>query len=82
MSAGGPGDHPLTDILHWNEPVYDADTDALIRKIGALCSPNELQAWWEREIGWVGSPTLAAQKAAARYDELVLRAKESGWELP
>ncbi|MDB9954025.1 hypothetical protein OAD49_00500 [Flavobacteriaceae bacterium] len=31
--AGGPGDHPLNDILHYNLDVYCKECDALIRDI-------------------------------------------------
>ena len=49
---GKPGDHPLTDILSYKLEVYGQVADELIRKIGELCSPRELDEWWDREIGW------------------------------
>ena len=33
MAAGGPGDHPLKDILHFDMNVYDAECDNLIREL-------------------------------------------------
>jgi hypothetical protein len=80
VAAGGPDDHPLSDIIVWNREIYGAKTDALIREIARLCSDRELYEWWNREIGWKASPALAARKAAARYEELAKRARESGWE--
>jgi hypothetical protein len=60
MSSGGPGDHPLAGITHWNRPSYGEQTDALIQKIARLCSRRELYEWWEKEIGWSGTPAKAA----------------------
>jgi len=82
MANGKPGDHPITDILYWKLQVYSAETDALIRSIATLCSSNELYAWWNEEIGWGGDAALAEQKSRVRYDELLMRAKQSGSELP
>jgi hypothetical protein len=80
MANGKPGDHPLTDILVYGRRVYGREADDLIRKIRDLCSPRELDAWWEREIGWTGDRKLALRKARARHAELTKRARESGWE--
>lgn len=33
MAAGGPGDHPLKDILHFKMNVYDIECDNLIREL-------------------------------------------------
>ncbi len=82
MVNGKPGDHPITDILYWKREVYSAETDELIRSIAALCSSNELYTGWNEEIGWCGDAALAAQKSSVRCNELLLRAKRSGWELP
>jgi hypothetical protein len=80
MANGNAGDHPLTDILAHKLEVYSRETDDLIRKIGELCSPRELDEWWEREIGWSPDRDVALQKTRAKYDELVKRAREGGWE--
>jgi hypothetical protein len=82
VAAGGPGGHPLTDITIWTRPVYSDGTDELIRKIGRLCSWRELNEWWDKEIGWQASLSLATQKAVARYSEVVERARQNGWEMP
>lgn len=42
MAAGGPGDHPLKDILHFELNVYDAECDNLIRELAKYISENEL----------------------------------------
>ena len=77
---GKPGDHPLTDLLVHNLEVYGPEADDLIRKIGELCSPRELDEWWEREIGWSADRASVLGKARARYEQLNKRARESGWE--
>src|SRR5512145_580088 len=77
---GKPGDHPLTDLLVHKHEVYGPEADELIRRISGLCSPRELDDWWQREIGWSSDSELVLRKARARHAELLKRAKESGWE--
>ena len=77
---GKQGDHPLTDIVEYELEVYGREADDLIRKIGVLCSQRELNEWWEREIGWSHDRDLALRKARSRYEELLRRARDSGWE--
>ena len=83
MPNGKPGDHPLTDILVHKLKVYGDEPDDLIRKIAELCSRQELNEWWEREIGWsereIGWSSeghSVTRKARVRFDELLLRAKQ------
>ena len=73
--------HPLTDILFHNNEVYGREADGLIRKIAALCSRRELEEWWDREIAWSHDNDFVFHKAKVRAEELLLRAKESGWEI-
>jgi hypothetical protein len=82
MPNGKPGDHPLTDILVHKSNVYGREADDLIRRIADLCSRRELDEWWQREIGWSPERHLVLQKAQTRFDELLQRAKRSGWEIP
>ena len=81
MAAGGPGDAPLTDILHYKIPVYGEEADELIRKISALSGARETIDWWESKIGWAAKPEDALIQARIRYPEVLKRAKDSGWEL-
>ena len=80
MANGKPDDHPLTDLFVHRLEVYGRETDDLIRKIADLCSQRELDEWWQREIGWSEDRTLALRKARTRYEELLERARKSGWE--
>ena len=80
MANGKAGDHPLTDILGYRLEVYGQEADELIRKIAALCSERELDEWWRKEIDWSQDRGLILRKARARYEELLERARKSGWE--
>ena len=80
MPNGKHGDHPLTDIFAHNIEVYGKETDELIRKIEQISSGRELREWWEKEIGWSCDLVTALKKAKAKHEELLQRAKSSGWE--
>lgn len=80
MPNGKPGDHPLTDLTVHDMEVYGSEADTLIRRIAELCSPRELNDWWEREIGWTPPHNLIVKKAQARLSELLDRARQGGWE--
>jgi hypothetical protein len=81
MPNGSVGDHPLMDILFHKIEVYGREADDLIRKIATLCSRRELEEWWDGEVAWSHDTDLARRKAKSRAEELLLRAKESGWEI-
>jgi hypothetical protein len=36
VPAGGPGDEPLVDIVHWRRPVYSQQLDELIAELMEL----------------------------------------------
>ena len=80
MPNGKPGDHPLTEILVHKVKVYGDEADDLIREIAELCSRRELDEWWQHEIGWSPKRHTVADKARMRFDELLQRAKDNGWE--
>jgi len=54
MAAGGPGDHPLKDVLHFNMNVYDTECDHLIRELSKHMSEDELYSG----IDWFGNFNL------------------------
>ena len=80
MPNGKPGDHPLTDLFVHELEVYGPEADDLIRKIAGLCGQRELDEWWQREIAWSNDKALVLSKARARYQELLARARDGGWE--
>lgn len=43
MTAGGPGDHWLTDVLHWDLPAFGEPIDSLIRDIIRFGGQKELE---------------------------------------
>ena len=51
MTAGGPGDHPLTDVINYDIEMYGKEADQLLKILESLVSPRELWEWWEKEIG-------------------------------
>jgi len=42
MAAGGPGDHPLKDLLHFDMHVFDDECDAIIRELSNYLSEAQL----------------------------------------
>ena len=36
MVAGGPGDHPLTDILNWNRTVFGPEIDGFVKELAEM----------------------------------------------
>jgi hypothetical protein len=78
---GKHGDHPVTDILAHKIDVYGTEGSALFRKIAELSSRNEVYDWWEKEIGWEAKEDEALPKLKDRYEKLLQRAKEGGWEI-
>jgi len=81
MSAGGPGDHPLTDILHYGMEVYAQEADALLKKLAPLMSRRELWEPWETEVGWDCKPQDALWKIKKQFKVAETRARASGWEV-
>lgn len=81
MPNGRPGDHPLTDIFVHDLNVYGKEADDYIRKIRRLSSSRELDEWWTKEINLNCEKAEVLVKAKQRYQELLQRAKTSGWEV-
>lgn len=80
MTAGGPGDHPLTDVINFNLEIYGAPADELLRELDKLLSRRELHEFWSTEIGWEPAADIAAEKIAKKLEWAKTRAKENGWE--
>ena len=50
MAAGGPGDHPLSDILSFDHLVYNKKCDELVKELSKHFSGYELSVmfdWFE-----------------------------------
>ena len=81
MAAGGPGDHPLSDILNYDIEVYGKEADELLKKIAPLMTRQELWEWWEKEIGWECASEIVLHKFKQQLRAVETRAKNSGWEV-
>lgn len=60
MAAGGPGDHPLKDILHFNMHVFDDESDAIVRELATYLPENELYD----SIDWFSTFSMTESQAA------------------
>ena len=74
MAAGGPGDHPLKDILHFDMHVFDDECDAIIRELANYLSEDALYA----RVDWfstfsMSEAQLADFKATLSQQLLVLK---------
>jgi hypothetical protein len=74
MANPTPGEHPLTEILSHHSDFYGPEASHLIRDIAEHMTASELFAWWEKEIGWDGSPYLALESAREKHATLEARA--------
>jgi hypothetical protein len=83
MPAGGPGDHPLTDILNFNLDVYDKKCDELIRKISKFVSNHILSGMfdWLDNFSMTKDQLIEFEKQLSqKLVELELQAGLNGWE--
>lgn len=91
---GGPGDHWLTDLKHWDRAAFGEPLDSILRDILRLGGERllEQQPWnerlWDTWPHWGRSEVNDA--ALARYttelaelrEELCKDAVDRGWEVP
>jgi hypothetical protein len=83
MAAGGPGDHPLTDIINFKLNVFNKECDELIRQISKYVSINQLYEmfnWFDNfyitELQLIEFEITLKLKLA----ELIKNAEDNGWE--
>ncbi|MCD4792492.1 MAG: hypothetical protein K8R54_04605 [Bacteroidales bacterium] len=72
MAAGGPGDHPLTDIVNYKLEVYNKECDELIREISKFVSLDRLYEMFD----WKDNFSIT-EKQLKKF-EVVLENKLSG----
>jgi hypothetical protein len=78
MAAGGPGDHPLSDITHYRLVVYGEPIDGLVRDIARYVSPHILEAMFD---WWTPPPKDQFETMLrSRLAELRSEAERAGWE--
>jgi len=84
MAAGGPGDHPLTDIVRFNLEVYNENCDKLVREISKLVSLHELYElfdWFDNFSATEQQLTNFENELNIKLNELKLRAQKNGYEI-
>ena len=93
MPNGKPGDHPPTDLLHWDSPAFGEPVDSLLREIVKLGGESVLDRspWRERLLDlwprWGRDEAKDAKIAALAEpltqlrDRLKTEAVERGWEV-
>lgn len=69
MAAGGPGDHPLTDVIDFKTDHYGKEAGDLMRELNTLISTPELEQFWSDEIGLYCEPDIAVEKAKRKIAE-------------
>jgi hypothetical protein len=84
MSAGGPGDHPITDIVLYNLPVYGEPCDGLIKDIANLTSVKAMYEMFD----WCSISTTSKARIKEFEKELMVKllelknnARLNGWEI-
>jgi hypothetical protein len=84
MAAGGPGDHPLTDVVKYNIDVFNQQCDTLIREIAKFVSLYELSEMFD----WFSITTNSKSELEefeiqlkVKLQELREKAEKGGWEL-
>lgn len=81
MAAGGPGDHPILDIVNYQIDFYGKEASGLIREMAKLMSQRELFEWWQSELRYDSPQEDVVLKTKTKLKWAVDRAKKSGWEL-
>lgn len=84
MAAGGPGDHPLTDIVNFNLKVYNSECDELVRQISKLVSKHELYEmfdWFDNFSATESQLEKFEIELKKKLENLKEKAKSDGWEV-
>jgi hypothetical protein len=90
---GKPGDHPLTDLIHWKSPVYGEPVDSLLREVLQLGGESILdrspwleRLWdlwprWTRDAVKDGEIAALVEPLTQLRNRLRTEAIERGWEI-
>ncbi|RZL45139.1 MAG: hypothetical protein EOP00_18100 [Pedobacter sp.] len=84
MAAGGPGDHPLSDILAYNLDVYNNQCDKLVREISKFVSIQKLYEmfdWFDNFSATPNQLEMFEDSLRQRLKKLKIEANENGWEI-
>lgn len=84
MAAGGPGDHPLTDILNFKLEVYNKECDELIKQISKFVSRHTLSEmfdWFDNFSATDNQLKAFENNLSQKLEELKTEAKINGWEI-
>jgi hypothetical protein len=84
MAAGGPGDHPLTDVVNFNLKVYNKECDEIIREISKLVSLNQLYEmfdWFDNFSATKSQLENFEVELNEKLKKLKVNAKSNGWEV-
>jgi len=84
MAAGGPGDHPLTDIVKFNLEVYNENCDKLVREISKFVSFQELYEmfdWFDNFSATKKQLKNFENELNIKLNELKLQAQKNGYEI-
>lgn len=84
MAAGGPRDHPLTDIVNYNLEVYSEKCDRLIREMTKFLSLDRLYEMFD----WKDNFSITDKQLnefelilERKLFELKEQAIKNGWEI-
>ncbi len=84
MAAGGPGDHPLTDIIYFNLNVYNDECDELVRLISKHVSMHNLYEmfdWFDNYSATEYQLKIFENTLMKKLKQLRTEAQENGWEI-
>jgi hypothetical protein len=84
MAAGGPGDHPLTDVLKYHLEVYGKTCDSLIIEIAKFVSFYELSEmfeWFDIHPDSQSDIDIFETQLKEKLQYLREKAKKDGWDL-
>ena len=78
MTMGGHGDHPITDILHYNLSVFSPRIDGLIKDIAKYLPEYRIDSI----LNWFSPPPLEELEIMLneKLEELKMNAQKGGWE--